>query len=240
MKPPRGDGHEGRVGNGNVDLTVAVVSPRDDRTVGLDGKTVSLTCGDGDESSIGPRNIGLTRVVMKPVLLSGTIDWPKSGKSPVSVSPAPHATMEPSDLRPRLWWSPAAMAMKSELGDGTVASISQWHEKKSQANASHPHATMEPSDLRPRLCHGPAATAMKPVLGSGTVASVSQVHGDTSSQASIPHPHAVIEPSDLRPRLWYTPAATAMKSVLGAGTLVPPNALYPHAAREPSDLRPTL
>jgi hypothetical protein len=61
-------------------------------------------------------------------------------------------------LMARLWFPPAAMAMKSVLGDGTsVCPLSL-----------NPHVTMEPSALRPRLWLQPAAMAMKPVLGKGT------------------------------------------------------------------------
>ena len=63
----------------------------------------------------------------------------------------PQATTDPSDLIPRLWTVPAAMAMKSALGAGTVHSPAPLP----------PQATTLPSDLRPRLCPPPPSTATK-------------------------------------------------------------------------------
>src|SRR5262245_1887678 len=82
----------------------------------------------------------------------------------------PHATIEPSRLRPRLWpteeqsqlqtaYPPAATAINPSLGSGTLHSPVSFP----------PHATIEPSCRTPRLWPPPAATAMNPRLGAGTL-----------------------------------------------------------------------
>ena len=70
---------------------------------------------------------------MNPVLGEGTFLNPEAFD--------PHATIEPSPFRPRLWAPPAATAMNPVLGEGTFLS----------PEAFDPHATIAPSDLRPRL-----------------------------------------------------------------------------------------
>jgi hypothetical protein len=54
---------------------------------------------------------------------------------------SPHVTIDPSLLRPRLWYPPPAIAVKPEFGDGTSV-CPHW---------LAPHAATEPLLLKARL-----------------------------------------------------------------------------------------
>lgn len=148
----RGDGDETGVGRGDAALTVRVASPCDDGAIDLQPEAVSFAAGERDEAGVGRGNAALASGVVPPShnpagafqaqavipasrdrherrVASGTLHWPL----PLN----PHATTEPSRLRPRLCRWPLAMATKSVFGAGT--------------NELTPQTAIELSARKPRL-----------------------------------------------------------------------------------------
>ena len=70
MVRARGDGYESRVGRGDIELTVAIVSPRHNGPVGLETQAMGVNVvparGYGDEIGIGRGDVGLTVLVVSP------------------------------------------------------------------------------------------------------------------------------------------------------------------------------